>query len=404
MHTWQNVRRIPGIRLSWKCGCKSWGFMYCSYCLQLWTLLNRVRESWRGSWTTGEWEPHIIELLARETVSLRVCTAKLPFKSQMIVSISDLPISLNYYPMKWNGPTKRVQCACGWKLHALVPICWHFQFDKQLRLLDWVGDFFIRLAIANHADYHLCLPDARVGGQKYWEQSGDRIHFKWITQTISILQLLNFSVGYIYWAHRFHGVKFSPVDTIPVQYRCPIKKAHYVCNLGFCVCAASGSSNATASKAGAIGLAVVLGFVLLAAIVAFSILGYRKWKARQSSGTSFQGAPPGGAFWNSPNLIWKHSADTHALQLWCSHVGSSIRHWQITSDTNFNFDTGLIHILFGRRWPEVSCRDDCFNRRSYCTIANWRATQCSILVHEEREACFFGATRNTISNFAHDSI
>jgi len=58
----------------------------------------------------------------------------------------------------------------------------------------------------------------------------------------------------------------------------------------------SGSSNATASKAGAIGLAVVLGFVLVAAIVAFSILGYRKWKARQSSGTSFQGAPPGGAF------------------------------------------------------------------------------------------------------------
>lgn len=142
---------------------------------------------------------------------------------------------------------------------------------------------------------------------------------------------------YIYWAHRLHGVKSLPV----VRYTSPIlvsnkeewpHKAHYVFNLGFLVCAASGSNNAAASKAGAIGLAVVLGFVLLAAIVAFSILGYRKWKARQSSGTSFQGAPPGGAFWDSSSLSWKHSADAYALQLWCSHVGS-IRHWQITSDT-----------------------------------------------------------------------
>ena len=144
-------------------------------------------------------------------------------------------------------------------------------------------------------------------------------------------------MAYIYWAHRLHGVKSSPV----VRYASPIlvsdkeewpHKAHYVFNLGFLVCAASGSNNAAASKAGAIGLAVVLGFVLLAAIVAFSILGYRKWKARQSSGTSFQGAPPGGAFWDSSSLSLRHSADAHALQLWCSHVGS-IRHWQITSDT-----------------------------------------------------------------------
>lgn len=165
--------------------------MYCSECSQYEpnsTELEDLGED-RGALV---YDCHVLPNYSQEKfLRLKVCTYnplrqrrfwrwKCPLIPNCWYSILTCHLSrLLSYRMKWTYETSPVwlwlETPCAGSCKVCAPTCWHFQLDKKFCPLDWVGNCCIRLAIANHADCRLSLPDTRVKGQKYWDQSEDAL-------------------------------------------------------------------------------------------------------------------------------------------------------------------------------------------------------------------------------------